>query len=523
MRTKKFIRNTIFSGILFTVAFLTGIFLPKLYLTYFGNEINGLIGSLTSFISYFILIESGFRGAATYKLYKPVASNDKAEIDGLMSKTKHTYNIFALIYLLFTLAFAIIFPFVVNVEGVDSWQLFLLAVILGMPTFIDFLIYQKYYILFAVNQKVYVPSIAQTIEKIVTFLMILFLTPLLVRHLSLSTALIVLKASLVFIYFLKIMVLRRLIKREWSFISFKQDHNDIKIPNQGYTLLNAAVGKMQTTVPTMIATFVLTFSDVSIIQVYSAVILGISGIINIFRSGVDAGFGELIARGETNNLSNAFAEFQLLFYTIVVLVNILIASLLPTFMNIYIGINEGVNYVLPSFALIYTAMSFITDLRIPHVMLLNSAGKYKERAKVNIAYAVIVIPITLLFGFIGRHFSLGLELIMVSMILFNIVRLVEHLRISKTIMTDKAKYSRQNLKLILATVLLFVILTIPHYVLINTTLNLVNSYLKWVIYAIITGSVYLPLTVFIFYLLDKHSFNKLLRRFIKKKPRKESV
>ena len=67
-RTKKFIYNTIATALLQIVNMAVGFILPKIMLVYYGSEINGLVSSITQFITYFSLVEAGLSSAAIYAL-----------------------------------------------------------------------------------------------------------------------------------------------------------------------------------------------------------------------------------------------------------------------------------------------------------------------------------------------------------------------------------------------------------------------------------------------------------------------
>lgn len=515
MRTKKFIKNSIFAGIRFAVVFLIGLFLPKLYLNFFGSEVNGLVSSLTTFVAYFVLIESSFRGAAIFALYKPVAENDETQINKFLSKTAKTYNVFAVVYGAFTIALGVLSTFLITVDPELKPFIFLLTIILGLPTFLDFLFYEKYGIFLIVNQKDYISSLLRTIEKIINFFIVFLITPIFLKHFSVGITLVSINALFVLVFLAKIFILRRIIRKAWNFINFKEDSSEIVIPNRGYTFLNAVVGKMQSAIPIFVATFFISLNHVSIINLHSSIILGISGIITIFQSGVAAGFGELIAKKEDVILNNAFEEFQFAYYFIAVLVNVLIASLLPTFMNLYVGEVDGVNYVLPIFALLYTFATFVTDIRIPHLVILNAAGNYKERRFVNYFYSIIALPLSIIFGMIGQKYNFGLEAIMIAITLLNLVRLVEHIYISsKKVFGQKPIH---EIKMITISFLLFMILIFPNYIKVDYFLLVIDSYLKWLLYAIVLGAASLFLITPTFILLDYKIFKRILKRLFPKK------
>ena len=52
-RTQKFVSNSLSAAILQIVTFVAGMITPRLMLTAYGSDINGLVSSITQFIGYF--------------------------------------------------------------------------------------------------------------------------------------------------------------------------------------------------------------------------------------------------------------------------------------------------------------------------------------------------------------------------------------------------------------------------------------------------------------------------------------
>ena len=57
-RTKAFFYNAVSTAALQAITMIVGFILPKVVLNVYGSEINGLVSSITQFISYFNLVEA---------------------------------------------------------------------------------------------------------------------------------------------------------------------------------------------------------------------------------------------------------------------------------------------------------------------------------------------------------------------------------------------------------------------------------------------------------------------------------
>lgn len=521
MRTKKFIKNTIFAGLNYLVIFITGLFLPKLYVTFAGDAANGLLSSLTAFISYFVLIEAGFRTAAQFTLYKPVANDDKEKRDQVLSNIGSTLRKISYFFMLFVIVFGIFAAFTLKVDGVDELSIFFLTIILSLPTFFNFFFSYKYTVLLTVHQRSYVTQIGSMIERAISFALIYILLKFV--PLDIGPRLIVVKSALVLVTLCYVLFLVFFIKKEYPDAKYNVPYPKKLIPNQKYAFLNSIISKIDTALAPIVATLI--FSDnlamVSVLAVHGAIIFGISGILNIFRTGVSAGFGEIIAREETYTLRKAYSEFQAMFYFVATLVNILIISLLPSFMNLYMPVKDDISYVMLAFAFLFTIATFFSDLNVPQEMILNAAGKYRERRIVNIVSIVVAPILTITLGFIGNIWGLGLEGIMVGLLLYSIMRFVWLVvLVSKHALPQTHK---RTLFLVLSNIAMVLLLGIPNYVFYDKISLMISNYLYWILYAVIVGVAALAVMMSFYLIFDRSTIKQLLNRFKKmKKPKSEN-
>ena len=82
MKKNKTFTNTIFSILLQLVTIISGFIIPRLLLSTFGSEVNGLVSSINQFLNYITLIEGGLTGVITASLYKPLLNKDKTYCTG---------------------------------------------------------------------------------------------------------------------------------------------------------------------------------------------------------------------------------------------------------------------------------------------------------------------------------------------------------------------------------------------------------------------------------------------------------
>ena len=84
--------NIISSILLQIFTIIYGFIIPKIIIDYFGSEVNGLVSSITQFLSYISLLEGGVTAVIIAKLYKPLVENDNKKISSIIVTANKFYK-----------------------------------------------------------------------------------------------------------------------------------------------------------------------------------------------------------------------------------------------------------------------------------------------------------------------------------------------------------------------------------------------------------------------------------------------
>ena len=134
---------------------LFGLLLPRLYLTSFGSELNGLDSTIKQIFSCLTLLEAGVGLASQQAYYLPVAVGDRKAINGIFSATHHYYRRTGIVYLLVTVVFALLYPLCINTV-LSYGTVSLIVVFYGIPGIVSYLVQGKYRSFMEVEGKNYV-------------------------------------------------------------------------------------------------------------------------------------------------------------------------------------------------------------------------------------------------------------------------------------------------------------------------------------------------------------------------------
>ncbi len=99
------IQKNILTGLLCqVVTILLSFFMPRLYMSYYGSDVNGELNTIKQLFAYLYLLEAGVGLATTQALYRPVAIGDHkgiSEVLGLgfgAQKNNAGVNFYRMVY-----------------------------------------------------------------------------------------------------------------------------------------------------------------------------------------------------------------------------------------------------------------------------------------------------------------------------------------------------------------------------------------------------------------------------------------
>ena len=172
MRSKKAFKNTLFSVLHKVISIICAFIVPKLIINYFGSNVNGLVSSITQFLGYIVLLESGFGPVVISLLYKPIAKKDKKEIENILYATEKFFKKIAFIFLIYIGALSIVFPLFINNDFDFTFTASLIAII-SISTFAEYFFGMTYKLFINANQESYIVSIIQIICTILNAALVL--------------------------------------------------------------------------------------------------------------------------------------------------------------------------------------------------------------------------------------------------------------------------------------------------------------------------------------------------------------
>lgn len=393
-RKKKLLLNTGTGIIKQLVTVICGFILPRYMLLYYGSSVNGLISSITHFLSFISLLDMGVGAVVQANLYKPLADKDDDQISLIVKSSERFFRKLAYIFIGYIVILCFIFPGMVEF---GAWYTVSLLLIIAISTLAQYLFGMTYQLLLNADQKSYVQLTMQigTIVLNTVFAIILMRMGASVHMVKLMTAVVYVLRPLGQMLYVhkhynlnrKVEVVGEPIKQKWN--GFSQHFAAVVCQNIDVAVL----------------TLFSTLENVSIYSVYFNVTNGVEQIIMTAATGLESLFGNMIAKGEREKLLKTFSSVEWITHVGVTLIFTVAGITIVPFISVYTrGITDA-NYIAPLFGALLVMAYGAQCLRVPYFRIIKATGHFKETQ--NGAYIsaglniIITVALVFKFGLIG--------------------------------------------------------------------------------------------------------------------------
>ena len=506
MRSKKALYNIGTNLLVQLIVILYGFIVPKIIIQLYGSNVNGLVLSITQFLGYITLLESGIGPVIKSTLYKPIAQKNQKDIANILRASEKFFRTIAAIFLVYLIILAFLYPFLVS-NSFDYFFAFSLVIIISISTFAEYFFGMTYKLYLQAEQKNYVISLIQLFTYIACILVIIVLV-----HFSVSIQMLKLVSGLIFIA--RPICQNLYVKRKYN-INLKEADVNYKLKNKWDGLAQHIASVIHNNTDITVLTLFGNLIYVSIYSVYNMVLKGIKSLIQAFTGGIDSSFGDMLAKKEYENLNKKFNVYEVLYYNVITVFYTCTLILILPFIKVYaFGITDA-NYIRPLFAFLIVMSEFTWALRCPYSSLTLAAGHFKQtqRGAWIEAFLNIIISVALVIKF-------GLVGVAVGTLVAMIYRTCEYIYYAnKNILKRNVQNSIK--KILSVGIETAIIICISKLI----TSNFVNSYVTWIIYALIIFLISIAIVLLfdiIFYRKEIVNFKNILKQVLGKKEKKHA-
>ena len=388
-------KNFISALVLQFFSIIQGLILPRLIVTTFGSDVNGLVSSITQFLSFISLLEGGVGTVVLAELYKPIEENDINHVRSILFACRNLFKKLTYVFICYTIVLSIVYSVCV-LDRFNYLYTASLIVILSFATLLQYLFAISNKLLLQALQKIYIVNVVMTITVVLNlaFTVVVILVFPEIHLIKLLSSIAYLVQPIAFSFF---------VEKKFKI------YDDC---NKGYILKNRWSGFAQNiayfinmNTDIVVITIFASLSDVSVYTIYMLAINALRSIIVSVTNSYQGALGKYYAESDSIKLKTKFCSFEEVFWVISVSMFATCLLMINSFVGIYTkGITDA-NYFQPVFALIIVIANMIYCVREPYRIMILSAGKFKETNFGSIAEAIINLGLSIVlvqkYGLIG--------------------------------------------------------------------------------------------------------------------------
>ena len=501
MRSKKALYSILSNFGLQMIVIIYGFIVPKIIISNFGSSVNGLISSITQFLGYIALLESGFGPVVKATLYNPISKRDKKEIVNILYSTESFFRKISLIFVFYIVFLSVVYPFIVG-NQFDRLYTITLIIIISINIFAEYYFGMAYRLYLQADQKNYVISIIQIFTYLINIVLIIVMV-------KINCSVHVIKLVTAFIFILRPVFQNIYVKKKYN-IDLNFGDKNYKLPNKWDGLSQHIAAVIHDNTDITILTLFSTLNEVSVYSVYYLVIKALKQLVLSFNNGIDASFGDMIAKKEYDNINKKFNLYEVIYFAIVTIIFTSALILVTPFISIYTYNVTDVNYIRPLFGYLLITSEYLWAIRLPYSSTTLAAGHFKETRTGAWVEAGLNIFISLLL--VSKYGIIGVAIGTIIAMLVRTIEFIYHT--NKFILKRNILFSIK--KIILIIVDTFIILIISSHIYYFEY----SSYLYWIINGFITvfiSSLVVLISNIILYKNEMLLFVKTLERFFKRK------
>lgn len=495
MKNKATLMNMISGLLLQFCTLISGFVIPKIILSYFGSEVNGLVSSLNQFLSYITLVEGGISGVIIANLYKPLVEKNNEKLSSILVTANRFYKKIGYLFIGYSLILAIIYPMFFKTEHSFIF-VFALTIILSLNLLIQYMFSLTLKSLLDADKKGYIVSFTQ---MVITITNVIFAVVSVLVYPSVH----ILKLISGCLFILQPIVFGRYVRKNYC-INWKAkvDNSLIKERWNGFAINLAAFIHNSTDVA--ILTIFTNLKTVSIYSVYCLVSNGLRQLINACLTGISHTVGQAYARRDFEEVNKKMDIYEYIVFILVFSFFTIATLLITPFVQLYTRGTTDANYYQPVFGILLLLSEALYLLKLPHMNLAYSANKFKEitmpafiEAGLNIVISAFLVS---KFGLIG---------VTSGTIVGMAYRTIFHVYFTSTIIPRSQKIFYKKLILFFLIAIGGFFICYNFFPLMDVTIS--SWIIHAVIYSLIIGSLYLIIS-FIFFRRELGFFIKYLKR-----------
>lgn len=492
MRSKKAALNMMAAIIELVVATVASFIVPHYIIYAYGSSVNGLVSSITQFLHYIALVESGIGAIGRASLYRPLADGNNEVLSGYFVAIDSFYKKVAYLFIGYVAILAVLFPLLVNKDFEWSYTAILIA-ILAFSTFIQYFFGITSQTLLQADQKKYIPSLLQSVTLILNVIFTIVLV-------EIGSSIHVVKIGSAAAFTIRPIVLYLYVKRQYEIDKRAKPRKEI-LKQRWDGLAQHIAFFIHKNTDVAVLTVLANIKEVSVYSVYNLAVAGCSKVVNIFSSSLEPAFGNMIAKGEKENLKRRVSLCSTITFQAAIVLFSTAAIVISPFVQIYTRGVTDINYMRPTFGIIMLIAEAFYCIRLPYQSAVYAAGHFRQTRNGAIIEAFINITMSVILVF---HF--GLIGVAIGTLVAMLFRTVQYILYYYFNLIEEPKGITFELKRLYISIVEIAIIALAAYILPEVD---IKGYWMWFVYSVCVGMFCLVVIIGFSYFYYREQWNSL--------------
>lgn len=500
-RTKNAKLNYLYSLLLQVVTAISGLILPRMIIPAYGSSVNGLIATISQFISYMALLEAGVGSVFRASLYAPLYNNDKKRISGIINEQKRFYKKLGSIFIVYVLILCILVPMIVKTDY-DYVYISFLVLILSVGTFLEYFVSLPYQSLIIADQMVRLVHILGSVVIIINIAVSYVL-------IKMGASILAVKAASAVVAIIKPIVYVVYTKKHYE-LNPDEKPDETALSQRWNGMVHHLAYYIHRNTDIILLSIFIGTKTVSIYSVYLAVVVGIEKIVTSISGSLNAGIGNVIASSDKRVIDKTVDCFEFIQTMATSVLFTITAIMLIPFIKLYTIEMVDANYLQPVFGYLLILAESIYCIRCIYSSISMNGNRFKETQVGAIMESCVNLILS--FALIILLPTEELKLISVAAGTFAgmVTRLVYEVNYLRKDLIFRPAY--KAVKTISVFALSSLVSVITCYILIDYSCDTIPI---WVVKAILTTIIVSLIAILTSYLFLKNSLISVYKKIIR--------
>ena len=382
------------------IVIVLGIIIPRIMISIYGSDVNGVVATTTQIFSYLALLESGIGQSARVALYKPIADNDFDEISKVYYSAESYFKKATLFYAVGVILLSAVAPFLIKTE-MSHFTILLVFLLEGMSGVVNFNFVQTPITLLNADGKGYVNNIINLANKSLGYIakIVLALLGFNIVYVQLSYFIIVVLKSVVYRFYLR---------KNYPWLEIKSKPDSFLLKDKNAFLITEIAWTIFSSTDIIVLSMLVSTKLSSVYSIYNMIYSNINLLLNAVGGSVIYLLGQIYHRN-IKEYEIAHDSFNTIFISAITILMSVCYFLTIPFIKIYTRGFDDANYIYPELPMLFSLVQMMSWCRYVTGNLTGIAGYAKATSYISLAEAILNVALSVIlvqrFGIVGALFA----------------------------------------------------------------------------------------------------------------------